>query len=113
MKCESWLRNAIFEVTISDSFSFLQVSLCKEISTELIPRVINVSIEEFIGFADHYRGIFNDLDLLGVQFDKFVRSFMSSCLDAAMAYKGKYFEDRSRFKEFTSTMVFSFVKGTH
>ncbi|CAJ0950750.1 unnamed protein product, partial [Mesorhabditis belari] len=56
------------------------VSICKEISTDLIPSVIHVNIEEFIGFSDHYR-------------------------DAALAYKGKHFEDRNRFREYTSTMI--------
>ncbi|VDM46063.1 unnamed protein product [Toxocara canis] len=55
------------------------VSLAKEISQEVIPSVVNVSIDEFLNFANRYR-------------------------DASMAYKAKHFEDRSYFKEFTSTM---------
>uniref|UniRef100_A0A9J2PAF8 Exocyst complex component Sec6 n=1 Tax=Ascaris lumbricoides TaxID=6252 RepID=A0A9J2PAF8_ASCLU len=56
------------------------VSLAKEISLEVIPSVVSVSIDEFLNFANRYR-------------------------DAFMAYKTKHFEDRSYFREFTATMI--------
>uniref|UniRef100_A0A0K0EMI9 Exocyst complex component 3 n=1 Tax=Strongyloides stercoralis TaxID=6248 RepID=A0A0K0EMI9_STRER len=56
------------------------ISLTKEISQGLIPRVIDISIDQFDQFSQKYR-------------------------DAAIAYKLKHFEDRSRFPQFTSTMI--------
>ncbi|CAD6198531.1 unnamed protein product [Caenorhabditis auriculariae] len=56
------------------------VTLAKEVSVEVIPSVINLTIEEFCELALKYK-------------------------DAFAAYKVKYFEDRSRFQEFTSTMI--------
>ncbi|VDL69963.1 unnamed protein product [Nippostrongylus brasiliensis] len=56
------------------------VTLAKEVSVEVIPSVINLTIEEFFVFANKYK-------------------------DAFTAYRNKYFENRSNFREFTSTMV--------
>ncbi|VDO84991.1 unnamed protein product, partial [Haemonchus placei] len=56
------------------------VTLAKEVSVEVIPSVINLTIEEFFIFANKYK-------------------------DAFTAYRNKYFENRSTFREFTSTMV--------
>ncbi|VDD94641.1 unnamed protein product [Enterobius vermicularis] len=56
------------------------VVLTREFSTDIIPSVINVSIDEFLLFANRYK-------------------------DAAMAYRTKYFEDRNYFAEFTATMI--------
>lgn len=56
------------------------VTLAKEISVEVIPSVINLTIEEFFVFANKYK-------------------------DAFTAYRNKYFENRSNFREFTSTMI--------
>uniref|UniRef100_A0A0N4ZTF8 Exocyst complex component Sec6 n=1 Tax=Parastrongyloides trichosuri TaxID=131310 RepID=A0A0N4ZTF8_PARTI len=56
------------------------ISLTKQISQELIPRVINIIIDQFDQFSQKYR-------------------------DAAIAYKTKHFEDRSRFSQFTSTVM--------
>ncbi|RCN49296.1 hypothetical protein ANCCAN_04546, partial [Ancylostoma caninum] len=58
----------------------LQVTLAKEVSVEVIPNVINLTIEEFLIFANRYK-------------------------DAFTAYRNKYFENRSNFREFTSTMI--------
>ncbi|KAK6734823.1 hypothetical protein RB195_018172 [Necator americanus] len=56
------------------------VTLAKEVSVEVIPNVINLTIEEFFAFANSYK-------------------------DAFTAYRNKYFENRSNFREFTSTMI--------
>jgi hypothetical protein len=58
----------------------LQVALSKEISQEIIPRVMDVAVEEFSVFSGKYK-------------------------DAATAYKGKHFEDRSYFQHYTATIV--------
>ncbi|MCP9260184.1 Exocyst complex component 3 [Dirofilaria immitis] len=52
----------------------------KEVSHDIIPNVVEVSVDEFLNFANKYK-------------------------DAAAAYKTKHFENRSRFKEFTATMI--------
>ncbi|VDK45758.1 unnamed protein product [Anisakis simplex] len=82
------LCDQFVEVTKGDMHEWLEktlmqekdVSLAKEISQEVIPSVVNVSIDEFLNFANRYR-------------------------DASMAFKAKHFEDRSYFEEFTSTMI--------
>ncbi|KAK6061853.1 hypothetical protein COOONC_00475 [Cooperia oncophora] len=56
------------------------VTLAKEVSVEVIPSIINLTIEEFFIFANKYK-------------------------DAFTVYRNKYFEKRSTFREFTSTMV--------
>ncbi|EPB79779.1 exocyst complex component Sec6 [Ancylostoma ceylanicum] len=56
------------------------VTLAKEVSVEVIPNVINLTIEEFFIFANNYKDAFTD-------------------------YRNKYFENRSKFREFTSTMI--------
>ncbi|KAL3116152.1 hypothetical protein niasHT_002276 [Heterodera trifolii] len=56
------------------------VSLSKEISQEIVPRVIDVAVDEFIIFSNKYK-------------------------EAATAYKGKHFEDRSHFQSYTSTVI--------
>uniref|UniRef100_A0A914BVA9 Exocyst complex component 3 n=1 Tax=Acrobeloides nanus TaxID=290746 RepID=A0A914BVA9_9BILA len=56
------------------------VTLAKEISLELTPRVIEVAIDEFLEFSSCYK-------------------------DAAMAFKVKHFEDRSYFMKYTATMI--------
>ncbi|CAI5442024.1 unnamed protein product [Caenorhabditis angaria] len=57
-----------------------EVTLAKEVSVEVIPSIINLTIEEFYELAGKYK-------------------------DAFTAYKVKYFEDRSRFQEFTSNLI--------
>uniref|UniRef100_A0A914I8A8 Exocyst complex component 3 n=1 Tax=Globodera rostochiensis TaxID=31243 RepID=A0A914I8A8_GLORO len=56
------------------------VSLSKEISQEIVPRAIDVAVDEFIIFSGKYK-------------------------EAATAYKGKHFEDRSHFQSYTSTKI--------
>uniref|UniRef100_A0A1I8EWE1 Uncharacterized protein n=1 Tax=Wuchereria bancrofti TaxID=6293 RepID=A0A1I8EWE1_WUCBA len=56
------------------------ISLAKEISHDIIPNVVEVSVDEFRNFANKYK-------------------------DAATAYKIKHFENRSHFKEFTATVI--------
>uniref|UniRef100_A0A0N5AZF8 Exocyst complex component Sec6 n=1 Tax=Syphacia muris TaxID=451379 RepID=A0A0N5AZF8_9BILA len=56
------------------------VSLTREFSTDIIPNIINVSIDEFLLFAGRYK-------------------------DAAVAFKTKYFQDRNYFTKFTATMI--------
>jgi hypothetical protein len=57
-----------------------KVALSKIISLEIIPRIIDVAVDEFIIFAGKYK-------------------------DASLAYKGKHFEDRSFFQNYTATIV--------
>ncbi|KAI1720371.1 exocyst complex component sec6 domain-containing protein [Ditylenchus destructor] len=56
------------------------VALSKEIAQEIIPRAIDVGIDSFHSFAAKYK-------------------------DAAIAYKGKHFEDRAFFQQYTSTVI--------
>ncbi|OZC07540.1 exocyst complex component 3 family protein [Onchocerca flexuosa] len=56
------------------------ISLTKEVSHDIIPNVVEVSVDEFLNFANKYK-------------------------DAAAAYKTKHFENRSNFKEFTATII--------
>ncbi|KAJ1357703.1 Exocyst complex component S6 [Parelaphostrongylus tenuis] len=56
------------------------VTLAKEVSIEVIPSIINLAIEEFFVFANRYK-------------------------DEFTSYRNKYFENRSTFREFTSTMI--------
>nr|CAD2169047.1 unnamed protein product [Meloidogyne enterolobii] len=56
------------------------VALSKEISQDIIPRVIDIAVDEFAIFSGKYK-------------------------DAAMAYKGKHFEDRSLFQHYTATII--------
>ena len=56
------------------------VALTKEISVELIPRVIDAAVDQFLIFATKYK-------------------------DATTAYKNKHFENREMFKRFTATLV--------
>uniref|UniRef100_A0A914CXN7 Exocyst complex component 3 n=1 Tax=Acrobeloides nanus TaxID=290746 RepID=A0A914CXN7_9BILA len=56
------------------------VTLAKEISLELIPRVIEVAIDEFLEFCSRYK-------------------------DATLAFKVKHFEDRSYFMKYTATVI--------
>ncbi|CAI4232738.1 unnamed protein product [Auanema sp. JU1783] len=56
------------------------VTLAKEVSVEVIPSVINLTVEEFYDFATKYQ-------------------------DAFKAYRDKYFEDRSLFPSYTSIMI--------
>lgn len=56
------------------------ISLTKEISHDIIPNVVEVSVDEFRNFANKYK-------------------------DAATAYKNKHFGNRSHFKEFTATVI--------
>ncbi|VDN02575.1 unnamed protein product [Thelazia callipaeda] len=56
------------------------ISLTKEVSHDIIPNVVEASVEEFLNFANKYK-------------------------DAAVAYKTKHFENRSYFNEFTATMI--------
>ena len=56
------------------------MALSKEISQDIIPRIIDVAVDEFTFFSGKYK-------------------------DASMAYKGKHFEDRSLFQHYTATIV--------
>lgn len=56
------------------------VALTKEISVEVIPRVIDVAVDEFLTFSTRYK-------------------------DATMALKTKHFENRELFPKFTATLV--------
>uniref|UniRef100_A0A7E4UXX1 Exocyst complex component Sec6 n=1 Tax=Panagrellus redivivus TaxID=6233 RepID=A0A7E4UXX1_PANRE len=56
------------------------VELTKQFSVEIIPRVIDVAVDEFLAFATRYK-------------------------DAAMAYKMKHFENREHFQKFTATLI--------
>ena len=56
------------------------VALTKEISVEVIPRVIDVAVDEFLIFSTRYK-------------------------DATMALKVKHFENRELFPKFTATLV--------
>lgn len=62
------------------SNSHIKVVLSKEVTTEIVPRVVEVAIDEFLMFSTNYK-------------------------DAATAFKKKHFEDRSYFQQFTKTMV--------
>uniref|UniRef100_A0A0R3S2D1 Exocyst complex component Sec6 n=1 Tax=Elaeophora elaphi TaxID=1147741 RepID=A0A0R3S2D1_9BILA len=56
------------------------ISLTKEVSHDIIPNVVEVSVDEFLNFANKYK-------------------------DATAAYKTKHFENRSHFKRFTATVI--------
>jgi hypothetical protein len=56
------------------------VRLSKEISQDIIPKIIDVAVDEFTQFCSKYK-------------------------DAATAYEGKHFEDRAYFQHFTATIV--------
>uniref|UniRef100_A0A914Z9C5 Exocyst complex component Sec6 n=1 Tax=Panagrolaimus superbus TaxID=310955 RepID=A0A914Z9C5_9BILA len=56
------------------------VAVTKEISVEVIPRVIDAAIDEFLTFSTKYK-------------------------DATMAYKVKHFENREFFKRYTATLI--------
>uniref|UniRef100_A0A914WGJ5 Exocyst complex component Sec6 n=1 Tax=Plectus sambesii TaxID=2011161 RepID=A0A914WGJ5_9BILA len=57
-----------------------QVQLAKEISADIVPNVVFVNVEELLALAGRYK-------------------------DAAIAYKNKHFEDRSRFELFTPITI--------
>ncbi|CAP24130.2 Protein CBR-SEC-6 [Caenorhabditis briggsae] len=57
-----------------------EVTLAKEVSVEVIPSIINLTIQEFHELAGKYR-------------------------DAFTAYKTDYFAERGRFQEFTSNII--------
>ncbi|CAI2325553.1 unnamed protein product [Caenorhabditis sp. 36 PRJEB53466] len=58
----------------------MAVTLAKEVSVEVIPSIINLTIEEFHALAGKYR-------------------------DAFTAFKTDYFTERGKFQEFTSNMI--------
>lgn len=59
--------------------------LSKEISQDIVPRVIDVGVDEFLKFASKYK-------------------------DAAKSYKDRHFEDRAYFERYTATMVRFYLK---
>uniref|UniRef100_A0A915EHY8 Exocyst complex component 3 n=1 Tax=Ditylenchus dipsaci TaxID=166011 RepID=A0A915EHY8_9BILA len=88
---DDWYKHVIPEVDSNNCFytqlpSILfgmiedTVALSKEIAQDIVPRVIDVGVDEFHNFATKYK-------------------------DASMAYKGKHFEDRAFFQQYTATMI--------
>ncbi|PIC46842.1 hypothetical protein B9Z55_006403 [Caenorhabditis nigoni] len=71
------------EILIGQQFGWYNnsgVTLAKEVSVEVIPSIINLTIQEFHELAGKYR-------------------------DAFTAYKTDYFAERGRFQEFTSNII--------
>lgn len=54
VKFYQWFLSTIYLSVII--LSFLQVTLAKEVSVEVIPSIINLTIEEFHELAGKYRG---------------------------------------------------------
>lgn len=59
---------------------YFKIKLTKTFSLEIVPRVIDVGIDEFHIFFNKYK-------------------------DVSQAYKTKHFEDRGFFEHYTATMV--------
>lgn len=64
-------------------YNFFKIKLTKTFSLEIVPRVIDVGIDEFHIFFNKYK-------------------------DVSHAYKLKHFEDRAFFEHYTATMVHNF-----
>lgn len=82
MEPETDNRNCFYTQLPSILFGMVEdtVALSKEISQTVVPRVVDVAVDEFHTFAAKYR-------------------------DATAAYRGKHFEDRAFFKQYTATVI--------